>query len=162
MNPTSIPGEPPESEIREGRVAAFGEKFRFREPLADMMAKDSKCRWGNYFSTIGFPVLIGLETDPLVGAMLLHRFASNTTTSISNMIGPMEEISLHGHPIAYIAPSVYRHAHALTIHFLGYANKMTVSIGVDSTAIPNPHKLRDEIDDSLKAMKAALLGRGLL
>lgn len=27
------------------------------------------------------------------------------------MIGPMEEINFLGHPIAYIAPSVYGHAH---------------------------------------------------
>lgn len=36
------------------------------KPLADMMAKNSKCRWGNYFSSISFPTSIGLETDPLV------------------------------------------------------------------------------------------------
>ncbi|CAA7055342.1 unnamed protein product [Microthlaspi erraticum] len=51
---------------------------------------------------------------------------------------------------------------ALTIHFLSYAGKMIISIGVDSTAIPNPHKLCDEMEDSLKAMKATLLERGLL
>ncbi|CAN6810871.1 unnamed protein product [Brassica oleracea] len=31
-----------------------------------MMAKDSKCRWGNYFSFIILPLSIGLQTDPLV------------------------------------------------------------------------------------------------
>lgn len=31
-----------------------------------MMAKDSKCRWGNYFSFIILPFSIGLQTDPLV------------------------------------------------------------------------------------------------
>ncbi|CAN6810865.1 unnamed protein product [Brassica oleracea] len=31
-----------------------------------MMAKDSKCRWGNYFSFIVLPFSIGLQTDPLV------------------------------------------------------------------------------------------------
>nr|VDC86071.1 unnamed protein product [Brassica oleracea] len=36
------------------------------KPLADMMAKDSKCRWGNYFSFIILPLSIGLQTDPLV------------------------------------------------------------------------------------------------
>ncbi|XP_010450747.2 PREDICTED: O-acyltransferase WSD1-like [Camelina sativa] len=168
------------------------------KPLADMMAKDSKCRWGNYFSSIALPISIGLETDPLlylskaqsamdrkkhslqaalaysmteyifnifgtkVGAIFPERIVSNTTTLISNMIGPEEEISFLGHPIAYIAPSVYGHAHALTIHFLSYAEKMVISLGVDPTVIPNPHKLCDEMEDSLQAMKATISERGLL
>uniref|UniRef100_M4ENH7 Uncharacterized protein n=1 Tax=Brassica campestris TaxID=3711 RepID=M4ENH7_BRACM len=168
------------------------------QPLADMMAKNSKCRWGNYFSSISFPISICLEADPLVylskaksamdrkkhsllpalafsstefifntfgaklGGTLLKRLVSNTTTFISNMIGPTDEISFHGHPIVYIAPSVYGHAHALTIHFLSYAEKMVISIAVDPNVIPSPHQLCDEIEDSLKAIKAALLERGLL
>ncbi|CAN7016600.1 unnamed protein product [Brassica oleracea var. botrytis] len=57
------------------------------------------------------------------------------------MIGPTDEINFQGYPIAYIAPSVYGHSHALTLHFLSYAENMVISIGVDSTTIPNPHKL---------------------
>ncbi|CAN8273076.1 unnamed protein product [Cochlearia groenlandica] len=168
------------------------------QPLEDMMAKDSKCRWGNYFTSITFPFSIGLETNPLVylskakstmdrkkhslqptlfyshldsifnvfgskvSAIILKRLVSNMTTSISNMIGPNEEISFHGHPIAYIAPSVYGHAHALTIHFLSYGDKMVISLAVDPKTIPNPHKLCDEMENSLKAMKATLLERRLL
>lgn len=40
--------------------------FFFFKPLPDMMAKDSKCGWGNYFSFIILPLSIGLQTDPLV------------------------------------------------------------------------------------------------
>ena len=36
------------------------------KPLADMMAKDSKCRWGNLINIVVLPLSIGLETDPLV------------------------------------------------------------------------------------------------
>ncbi|CAH2070113.1 unnamed protein product [Thlaspi arvense] len=160
--------------------------------LADMMAKDSKCRWGNYMSFIIFPMSISLETDPLVylskakstmdrkkhsfhsalvylttgfvfktlgakvGAALFNRPVLHTTTSISNIVGPMEKISFHGNPIAYIAPSSYGHSQPLVIHFLSYAKKMVISIGVDPTVIPDPHKLLDEIEESLKAMKASL------
>ncbi|VVB09306.1 unnamed protein product [Arabis nemorensis] len=112
--------------------------------------------------TAGVFVNLRPYTGIQVGAILLARAASNTTTSISNMVGPMEEISFHGHEIAYIAPSVYGHAHALTIHFLSYADKMVISIGVDTKVVPNPHKLCDEMEDSLKAMKAAILERELL
>jgi len=31
-----------------------------------MMAKGSKCRWGNYISVILFPFTIALQSDPLV------------------------------------------------------------------------------------------------
>ncbi|RID66058.1 hypothetical protein BRARA_D01224 [Brassica rapa] len=149
------------------------------QSLAYMMAKSSKCRWGNYINSTIFLFSIRLETDPLVylskakstmdrkknslqpallysntafildilgakaSAIIFNRLVSNITTFISNMIGPKEEISFHGHPIAYIAPSVYGHAHALSIHFLSYAEKMVISIGVDPTAVPNPHKLCD-------------------
>lgn len=36
------------------------------KPLEDMLAKDSKCRWGNYDSLVFVPFSISLETDPLV------------------------------------------------------------------------------------------------
>nr|VDD12304.1 unnamed protein product [Brassica oleracea] len=46
----------------------YSKKFNLflKIPLADMMAKNSKCRWGNYFSSISFPISICLEADPLV------------------------------------------------------------------------------------------------
>lgn len=31
--------------------------------------------------------------------------------AFSSMVGPVEEISFYGHPLAYIAPSVYGHPH---------------------------------------------------
>ncbi|CAN7005419.1 unnamed protein product [Brassica rapa subsp. trilocularis] len=116
------------------------------KPLADMMVKDSKCRWGNYFSYIVLPFSIGLQSDPLVylklsksmmdrkkhsyhahlaymmikicqnllgakvAAKLFNRTVINTTTSLSNVIGPMEEISFDGNPITYIATSGYGHS----------------------------------------------------
>lgn len=36
------------------------------KPVANMLAKGSKCRWGNYNSSVIFPFSISLETDPLV------------------------------------------------------------------------------------------------
>lgn len=42
-----------------------------------------------------------------VAASLVHRFIFNATLGFSNMVGPLEEVSYCGHPIAYIAPTVY-------------------------------------------------------
>ncbi|KAK3404010.1 hypothetical protein EUGRSUZ_K00371 [Eucalyptus grandis] len=91
-----------------------------------------------------------------VASAIAHRFLSNTTVAFSNVIGPVEEISFYGHPIAFLAPSVYGHPHALTIHFQSYVNKMTIAVAVDPDVIPDPHQLCDDIEESLKTIKAAV------
>ncbi|CAH8339032.1 unnamed protein product [Eruca vesicaria subsp. sativa] len=95
-----------------------------------------------------------------VTANLINRMLSNTTMSFSNLIGPIEEISFFGHPITYIAPSVYGHPHALTMHFQSYMNKMTISLTVDSTVINNPHQLLGDWEESLRTIKTAAQERG--
>ncbi|XP_018453868.1 wax ester synthase/diacylglycerol acyltransferase 6 [Raphanus sativus] len=165
------------------------------QDLSDMMAKGSKCRWGNWIGYIVFPFSIGLSKDPLehlrsakriidrkknsleaaltfivgkfmirlfgvkVTANVINRALSNTTMSFSNLIGPIEEISFFGHPITYMAPSVYGHPHALTIHFQSYMNKMTISLTVDPTVISDTHRLLDDWEESLKNIKAAVQER---
>ncbi|KAG7560195.1 O-acyltransferase WSD1 N-terminal [Arabidopsis thaliana x Arabidopsis arenosa] len=166
------------------------------QDLADMMAKGSKCRWGNWIGYIVFPFSIGLRDDPLehlqrakriidrkknsleaaltfvagkfiiktfgveVAAKIINRALSNTTMSFSNLIGPIEEISFYGHPITYMAPSVYGHPHALTMHFQSYMNQMTISLTVDPTVISDPHRLLDDWEKSLQNIKAAVQERG--
>lgn len=44
-------------------------------------------------------------------AALSHRVLSNTTLSFSNIVGPTEEIEFYGHPMVYLAPTVYGHPH---------------------------------------------------
>ncbi|XP_010537087.1 PREDICTED: O-acyltransferase WSD1 [Tarenaya hassleriana] len=168
------------------------------QPLADMMAKGSKCRWGNYISYILLPLSISLQNTPLdhllkaksamdrkknslqaslmyssidffihvlgfkVVSALTHRVVSNTTMSISNIVGPVEEISFYGHPIEFFAPSVYGHPQALTIHFQSYANKMIISIAVDPTVVPDPHELCDEMMEALNTIKASAQERVFL
>uniref|UniRef100_A0A0D3B0U8 Uncharacterized protein n=1 Tax=Brassica oleracea var. oleracea TaxID=109376 RepID=A0A0D3B0U8_BRAOL len=168
------------------------------QPLADMMAKDSKCRWGNYVSFIILPLHIGLQTDPLVylklskatmarkkhsyhaalvyfiinivlkvfgtkaAATLFNQPVKNATTCLSNVIGPMDEISFRGNPIAYIALSSYGHSQALLVHYISYAGKMIISLAVDPTIIPDPHKICDDMEESLESMKAALSEKGSL
>ncbi|CAA7054404.1 unnamed protein product [Microthlaspi erraticum] len=113
------------------------------QPVGNMLAKDSKCRWGNYVSAVHFPLSISLKTDPLVnlsktkfimdrkkhslsaylfyltqeftvntfgpkvGEVVFKHIGSNTTAFVSNIVGPVEKVSLHGNEIAYIALSCY-------------------------------------------------------
>lgn len=90
-----------------------------------------------------------------VAAALSHRVLSHTTLSFSNVAGPVEEIGLFGHPITYIAPGVYGHSHALTVHYQSYINKLTMVLSVDELAIPDPHLLLEDLDESLKLIKDA-------
>ncbi|KAI9073254.1 hypothetical protein K1719_044776 [Acacia pycnantha] len=93
-----------------------------------------------------------------VASAIIRRVFSNTTMAFSNVVGPMEEISCFGHPLAYIAPSTYGHPHlqALTIHFQSYYNKMTLSMAADPTVIPDVHLLCDDFQLSLKLIRDAV------
>ncbi|KAL0721157.1 hypothetical protein Bca4012_035756 [Brassica carinata] len=91
-----------------------------------------------------------------VAATLINRMLSNTTMTFSNMVGPVEEVSFYGHPITYFATSAYGHPHALTIHCQSYMNKMTITLIVDPTVISDPHRLCDDLEESLQNIKAAV------
>ncbi|XP_078431294.1 wax ester synthase/diacylglycerol acyltransferase 6-like [Wolffia australiana] len=88
-------------------------------------------------------------------SVLPHRVFSHTTVSMSNVIGPVEEIAFCGHPIVYLAPTVYGHPHALTIHFQSYLDKLEIVIAADESVIPRPHQICDIMSDLLERMKSA-------
>ncbi|KAJ4848392.1 hypothetical protein Tsubulata_032813, partial [Turnera subulata] len=95
-----------------------------------------------------------------VTAAILHKVLSNTTLAFSNVVGPVEEISFFGHPIAFLSPTVYGNPQALTIHFQSYSNKMIIVLAVDPDVIPDPHILCDDIQESLQTIKDAVLRKG--
>ncbi|KAK8486964.1 hypothetical protein V6N11_074244 [Hibiscus sabdariffa] len=65
--------------------------------------------------------------------------------SISNVVGPVEEISFFGHPIAFIAPTVFGHP------------QMSIVVAVDPNVISDPHLLCDDFQESLKLFKDAIV-----
>ncbi|XP_057981261.1 wax ester synthase/diacylglycerol acyltransferase 11-like [Malania oleifera] len=91
------------------------------------------------------------------GSVLTYRVPSHTTIGFSNMIGPQEEIAFRGHPISFIAPSCYGQPNALMIHVQSYVNKMTFVLSVDESIIPDPHQLCNDLEESLKLIKGAIL-----
>ncbi|KAG6505928.1 wax ester synthase/diacylglycerol acyltransferase 11-like [Zingiber officinale] len=90
------------------------------------------------------------------GVAMIRGLVCNTTLSYSNIVGPVDEVSFYGHPIVYIAPSVYGHPHALTLHYQSYVNEMRVVLGVDESTIPDSHQLLADIVESIKLIKEAL------
>ncbi|CAN4108409.1 unnamed protein product [Withania somnifera] len=101
--------------------------------------------------------LFGIKTS----SSIWHRVLTNTTVAFSNLVGPQEEISFCGHPLIYLAPTSYGQPQALMINFVSYINKMTMVLSVDENVIPDPHQLLDDLEQSLKIIKDAVVERGL-
>ncbi|KAF2297069.1 hypothetical protein GH714_016330 [Hevea brasiliensis] len=87
----------------------------------------------------------------------LSSCPSRITLYFSNVPGPEEEISYFGHPVTFIALSVYGLPTALIIHVVSYANKMKIILSVDENIIPDPHQLCDDLQNSLDLMKNAVI-----
>ncbi|KAJ4875688.1 O-acyltransferase (WSD1-like) family protein [Raphanus sativus] len=137
------------------------------------MAKKSKCRWGNLFGYIVLPFSVRLETDPLeylrrAKVIVDHKklsleavFSMAFFKLVLKFLGLKEEITFHGHPLSYIAPSVFGHPHALILHFQSYRNKVIISVTADPTVVPVPHKMCDDLVESLELIKSSVLERRL-
>ncbi|KAG2701145.1 hypothetical protein I3760_06G030700 [Carya illinoinensis] len=97
-----------------------------------------------------------------VAAAIICRALSNITMAISGVVGPQEEISFYGHPIAYLAPTVYGDPVALVVHYQSYVNKMTISLSVDPSVILDPHDLCNDIEESLKLIQHTVVNKGLI
>ncbi|XP_078165195.1 wax ester synthase/diacylglycerol acyltransferase 11-like isoform X1 [Carex rostrata] len=104
-----------------------------------------------YFSGKLILKLFGIK----VACALSHKVLMNTTLSFSNLMGPLEQICFFGHPIVYIAPSVYGHPQALTLHYQSYMNTMKVVMAVDDSVISDSHQLLDDFVESLSIIRIA-------
>ncbi|PON51360.1 O-acyltransferase WSD1, C-terminal [Parasponia andersonii] len=83
--------------------------------------------------------------------------------AFSNVVGPLEEIGFYGHPMAFLAATTYGQPHELMVNnFQSYMDKVTIVLSVDEATIPDPHQLCDDIAESLKRIKNAVIERGLV
>ncbi|GAB2249780.1 hypothetical protein Droror1_Dr00013139 [Drosera rotundifolia] len=92
-----------------------------------------------------------------VAVGLAYRVLSNATLMISNLVGPSEELAFYGHPGAYVAPTVSGLPTGLLIHFQSYMNKMSIIVCASQDLYPDPHKLCDDFEESLRLMKEAII-----
>ncbi|KAI8025889.1 O-acyltransferase WSD1 [Camellia lanceoleosa] len=88
--------------------------------------------------------LVSFSFALLTASALSPRVITHTTMCFSNLVGPLEEITFYGHPLAY------------------YVNKMTIVLSVDESTVPDPHQLCDDLEESLKLVKDAVQARGLI
>ncbi|KAJ0817307.1 putative transferase [Helianthus annuus] len=90
---------------------------------------------------------------------LNHKVFFNTTLWFSNVPGPEQEVTFYGQDITYIAPSCYGQPNALMIHIVSYMDKLTFVISADEETIPDPHRLGDDLVESLQLIKASALAK---
>ncbi|KAK1434653.1 hypothetical protein QVD17_00402 [Tagetes erecta] len=108
-----------------------------------------------YLFTKLLMILFGIKVVGKVN----HKVFFNTTLWFSNVPGPQEEITFFGHKVAYIAPSCYGQPNALMIHVVSYMDKVTFIISADEETIPDPHKLCNDLEESLRDIKASAQNR---
>ncbi|CAM0870103.1 unnamed protein product [Alopecurus aequalis] len=89
------------------------------------------------------------------GAFIFRRAFAHTTIVFSNMVGPAEQVTLNGHPVAFIAPSVYGIQEALIIHCLSYRSTIKVILSVDEDKFPDYAQLLEDFSQTLTTMREA-------
>jgi len=57
---------------------------------------------------------------------------------------------------------IYVWFQALMIHVVSYVNKMKIIVSVDEGVVPDPHQICDDIEESLKLIKNAVIEKGLV
>ncbi|TYI99832.1 hypothetical protein E1A91_A13G044700v1 [Gossypium mustelinum] len=94
---------------------------------------------------------------PKYACMLNYKLLCNTTFTLSNVGGPLEEISLAGNPLSSIKVNTSSLPQAITMHMLSYAGKAEMQILVAKDIIPDPEFLAKCFEDALLEMEEAVL-----
>ncbi|KAJ0780518.1 putative transferase [Helianthus annuus] len=105
--------------------------------------------------TYYFTKLVIMLFGTKVTGELTHKVVHKTTLIFSNIPGPQDEITLFGHKVAYLAPSCYGQPYALMINVVSYMDKVMFVMSVDEETIPDPQKLCDAFEESLRNIKAS-------
>lgn len=90
-----------------------------------------------------------------MGTFIFRHFFTRTTIIFSNAIGPAEHMMLCGHPVAFMAPSIYGQPQALTVHYHNYGSDIKVVLAVDDAQFQDCHKLLDDFVESIRIIKNA-------
>uniref|UniRef100_A0A6P4ACR1 O-acyltransferase WSD1-like isoform X2 n=1 Tax=Ziziphus jujuba TaxID=326968 RepID=A0A6P4ACR1_ZIZJJ len=102
---------------------------------------------------IGYFVMTRLGAK--LASLLNYRIVCNTSFTISNIVGPQEEIAFRGNPISYLRATSSGLPHALTMHMVSYAGRADMQILVAKDIIPDPEFLAKCFEEALLQMKEA-------
>ncbi|KAL8553354.1 hypothetical protein ACS0TY_001871 [Phlomoides rotata] len=102
---------------------------------------------------------VGKLVMSLFGAKLAgvcnYRILCNTTFTISNVIGPREEITMAGNHVKHIRVTSSSLPHAITMHMVSYGSAADLQILVAKEVIPDPKVLAKCFEDALLQLKVA-------
>lgn len=90
-----------------------------------------------------------------IACLLNYRIVCNTTFTISNVVGPTEEITAAGNPVKRIRVTSSSLPHAITMHMVSYAGMAELQILVAKEIIPDPKILAKFFEEALLEMKEA-------
>ncbi|XP_066315102.1 wax ester synthase/diacylglycerol acyltransferase 11-like isoform X3 [Miscanthus floridulus] len=93
-------------------------------------------------------------------AAIFSRIITRASMAFTNVIGPVEQVQFCGHPIAFIAPSIYGAPEALTIHYQSYNNSIKLVLAVDEAHFACRRLLNDFTSSLRRIRDAAALQQG--
>ncbi|KAA8526366.1 hypothetical protein F0562_008431 [Nyssa sinensis] len=93
---------------------------------------------------------------PEATARYIHSTLSNSSMTITNLIGPVERMALANHPIAGLYFNVAGSPQSVSVTMVSYVGKLRVSVGVEKGFI-DPQKFTSCIENAFEIMlKAAV------
>ncbi|KAK7366462.1 hypothetical protein VNO80_08452 [Phaseolus coccineus] len=90
---------------------------------------------------------------PKFAGLLNYRILCHTTFTISNVVGPQEEIMIGGNPITFLRANNSALPHALVLNMVSYAGRADMQVQVAKDIIPDPEFLAKCFEDALLEMK---------
>ncbi|XP_014521329.1 O-acyltransferase WSD1-like [Vigna radiata var. radiata] len=90
---------------------------------------------------------------PKFAGLLNYRILCHTTFTISNVVGPQEEIMIGGNPITFLRANNSALPHALILNMVSYAGRADMQVQVAKDIIPDPEFLAKCFEDALLEMK---------
>uniref|UniRef100_A0A7N0RFT7 O-acyltransferase WSD1 C-terminal domain-containing protein n=1 Tax=Kalanchoe fedtschenkoi TaxID=63787 RepID=A0A7N0RFT7_KALFE len=99
------------------------------------------------------------KQNPVI-TFFANKLLCNSTFTISNIVGPANEIWMVGNPITSIrvnATCSSPKPQAMIMHMVSYAGKAELQILADQQAIPDPQILANLFEEALRQMKLAAI-----
>ncbi|MED6217762.1 hypothetical protein PIB30_020558 [Stylosanthes scabra] len=97
--------------------------------------------------------LVMSTLGPKFASWLNYRILCNTTFTISNVVGPQEEIMMAGNPVTYLRANNSALPHALILNMVSYAGRADMQVQVAKDIIPDPEFLAKCFEDALLELK---------
>ncbi|KAE9611011.1 hypothetical protein Lal_00015812 [Lupinus albus] len=97
--------------------------------------------------------LVMSTLGPKFASYLNYRILCHTSFTISNVVGPQEEIMMGGNPVTFLRANNSALPHALILNMVSYAGRADLQVQVAKDIIPDPDFLARCFEDALLEMK---------